>query len=138
MHVIADVDYFFPTPFDTTEILSGNTDPRVKFEESLEDKIDEIRGMAKNIAEKEIPFDKLVIADYLVHGLDYCSKGSKRKMKDTWPNQLEQHELGGDEGLVLPLSMRAAKSVIRLSQALDEIVKEKSSGKSEVSLPWIQ
>src|SRR3989344_2167090 len=31
MHVIIDTDYFRPTPSDTLEILSGNTNPRVEF-----------------------------------------------------------------------------------------------------------
>jgi hypothetical protein len=64
-----------------------------------------------------------------MHGLDYCSKGSKRKMKDAWPNQLENHEQGSDVGLVLPVSTRAAKSIVMLSQALDQIAMEKGVSK---------
>lgn len=127
MHIIVDVDYFHPTPSDTLEILSNNTNPRVEFNQKAENKIGDIVSKYKKVSSAEIPFEKLIIANYLVHGLDYCSKGSKRKMKEAWPNEIESHEQGSDASLILPLSMRAAKSTIRLSQAFDEVVKEKSN-----------
>ena len=125
MHVIVDVDYFHPRPSDTTEILSGNTNPRVDFSGNSEDRAKDIIALHKDLADRPIPLEKIVIANYLIHGLDYCSKGSKRAMKEAWPTQLENHEQGSDVGLVLPVSVRAAKSIIRLSQALDDIAKEK-------------
>ena len=48
-------------------------------------------------------------------------------MKSAWPTQLENHEQGSDVGLVLPVSVRGAKSIIRLSQALDDIAKRKGA-----------
>jgi hypothetical protein len=48
-------------------------------------------------------------------------------MKDQWPNALENNEQGSDAALVLPVSPRAAKSIIRLSQALDEIARQKGA-----------
>jgi len=125
MHVIVDTDYFHPKSSDTLEILSGNTDPRVEFSEESEDKSSDIIAKYNSLDSAEIPFEKLLIANYLIHGLDYCSKGSKRKMKDNWPNQLENNEQGSDAGLVLPVSVRASKSIVRLSQALDKIAEEK-------------
>jgi len=125
MHVIIDTDYFHPNASDTLEILAGNTNPRVEFSEDSEDKSKDIIAKHNSLTSAEIPLEKLLVANYLIHGLDYCSKGSKRKMKDNWPNQLENNELGSDVGLVLPVSIRAAKSIIRLSQSLDKIVEEK-------------
>jgi len=125
MHVIIDTDYFHPKPSDTFDILEGNTNPRVEFSSECEDKSNEIIELHNKIKSLPVPFEKLILANYLVHGLDYCSKGSKRRMKEAWPNELEVHEQGADVGLVLPVSMRAAKSILRLSQSLDEIVKSK-------------
>ena len=48
-------------------------------------------------------------------------------MKDAWPTQLENHEQGSDVGLVLPVSTRAAKSIVRLSQALDDVARGKGA-----------
>jgi MoxR-like ATPase len=128
MHVIIDTDYFRPSPSDTLEILAGNTNPRVEFVES-NDKINEVIKRAEELRAKEIPFDKLVIANYLLHGLDYCTVGgqeaSKTKLKDAWPNNVDNNQQGSDEALILPVSVRAAKSIIRLSQALDDITARK-------------
>jgi MoxR-like ATPase len=125
MHVTIDTDYFFPKPFDTLEILARNTNPRVEFKQQQGEQRNDIIGKHNALTTKEIPIEKLVFANYLLHGLDYCDKGSKRKMKDAWPTQLENHEQASDVGLVLPISLRGAKSVLRLSQALDEIVRQK-------------
>src|SRR3989344_2779689 len=125
MHVIVDVDYFHPAPSDTFKILSKDTNPRVEFKHSSDDKPLDITSKHQKLVSESVPFEKLILANYLIHGLDYCSKGSKREMKDTWPTQLEDHEQGSDVGLVLPISVRAAKSVIRLSQSLDEIARQK-------------
>ena len=48
-------------------------------------------------------------------------------MKSGWPTKLEGHEAGSDAALVLPISPRAAKSVITFSQALDEVTREKGA-----------
>ncbi|MFA5084502.1 MAG: AAA family ATPase [Candidatus Paceibacterota bacterium] len=127
MHVIIDADYFFPQPRDTLEMLAESTNPRVEFGKDGEDGSQGIIGKYNDLVKKDIPFEKLIIANYLLHGLDYCSKGSKRQMKDAWPNNLESHEQGSDIGLVLPVSPRASKSIIRLSQALDSIAAEKGA-----------
>ncbi|MEK6829255.1 MAG: AAA family ATPase [Nanoarchaeota archaeon] len=131
MHVIIDTDYFPPKPSDTLEILAGNTNPRVEFESQGEDKSKEIISKYMKISSDEIPLKKLIIANYLLHGLDYCSKGSKRAMKSAWPTQLDSHEQGSDVGLVLPVSPRAAKSIIRLSQSLDDIARQKGGSPDE-------
>ncbi len=131
MHVIIDTDYFPPKPSDTLEILAGNTNPRVDFGLKSEDLASKIIAKSNEISSKEIPFEKLIIANYLLHGLDYCSKGSKRAMKGTWPTQLENHEQGSDVGLVLPISPRAAKSIIRLSQSLDDIARQKGGNPND-------
>lgn len=126
MHVVVDVDYFHPKSFDTLGILSRNTNPRVEFgygqngDNVIVDKYNEL-------SKREVPFEKLVVANYLIHGLDHCSRGSKRKMKEAWPTQLENHEQGSDVGLVLPVSTRGAKSIIRLSQAFDDITQERGA-----------
>lgn len=125
MHVTIDTDYFFPQPGDTLEILAGNTNPRVEFNDAESDPSETLIARHRNLANQAVPLEKLLIANYLLHGLDYCSKGSKRQMKHTWPTQLENHEQGSDIGLVLPISPRGAKSIIRLSQSLDEIARDK-------------
>ena len=128
MHVTIDTDYYRPTPLDTLEILAGNTCPRVEFAQG-ENKQDGIIKQAEELKAKGIPFDKLVIANYLLHGLDYCTVGgqeaSKTRLKDSWPNKVDNNQQGSDEALVLPVSVRAAKSIIRLSQALDSIAQRK-------------
>ncbi len=130
MHVTIDVDHFDPSPSDTFEVLSASRNPRVEFETEETDISDKLIEGYKQLKAREVPFEKLVIADYLVHGLDYCNNGqSKRKMKDHWPNDVTNHGQGSDEALVLPVSRRAAKSIITLSDALDDIVRERTDGK---------
>ncbi len=139
MHVTIDTDYFKPTPWDTFNILSNNTNPRVDFtikseDENLENKI---LTAHKEVTSGEIPFEKLLVANYLIHGLDYCKIGgkemSKIKMKENWPNAIENHGKGSDEALILPVSPRAAKSILRLSQAFDYIAKEKGLDESKIN-----
>ncbi len=132
MHVIIDVDYFSPKASNTLEILAEDTNPRVKFSENSKDLSNKIIKEHKELVSKEVPFEKLILANYLIHGLDYCNKGSKRKMKDAWPTQLDNHEQGSDVGLVLPVSVRAAKSILRLSQALDETARKKGISQKQI------
>lgn len=138
MHVIIDTDYFKPNSWNTHQILSGNTNPRVDFTKKttngdLEKKILQAH---QEITSQEIPFEKLLIANYLIHGLDYVNldgrETTKTKLKDAWPNAITNHAQGSDEALVLPVSIRAAKSIIRLSQSFDYIAKEK--GMSEEAI----
>ncbi len=136
MHVIIDADHFFPKPSDTLEILAGNTDPRVDFGASGSNEEDKVIERYKALSAKPVPLSKLIVANYLLHGLDYCKAGndvqSKRQMKNTWPNAVDSHGQGSDESLVLPLSTRAAKSVIRLSQALDDFTVERGVPRADV------
>lgn len=138
MHVTIDTDYFKPTAWDTFNILSNNTNPRVDFtsksnDENLEKKI---LTAHNEVASKEIPFEKLLIANYLIHGLDYVNLGgretTKTKLKDAWPSAITNHGQGSDEALVLPVSPRAAKSILRLSQAFDYIAKEKGISEKDI------
>lgn len=130
MHVIIDTDHYKPQPSDTLEILTGNTNPRVEFIKNS-DKSAELIKRANALKDKEVSFEKLIVANYLLHGLDYCTVGgqsvSKTKIKDLWPNNVDNNAQGSDEALILPVSVRAAKSIIRLSQAFDEIAKEKGA-----------
>ncbi len=129
MHLIVDTDYFMPQPIDTFDMLTADRNPRVNFEDG-EDKTQEIVESHRKLKEREVPFEKYILAGYLVHGLDYLSDdygGSKIGLKSGWPNKLEGHELGSDEALILPVSPRASKSIITLSQALDQIVEEKGA-----------
>ncbi len=136
MHVIVDTDHFFPKPSDTLEILAGNTNPRVEFAEQSEKNENDIISRYNLLAKKSVPLEKLIVANYLLHGLDYCEAGneikSKRKMKGRWPNEVTNHGQGSDEGLVLPVSPRAAKSILRLSQSLDDIAAGKGVGAEEI------
>jgi len=130
MHVIMDVDYFKPKPSDTYEILESNQNPRVEFEDGS-DKSSTIIKASEELSRKEIPFEKLIIANYLLHGLDYCTidgtPTTKTRLKEAWPNVISNHGQGSDESLILPVSIRAAKSIIKLSQALDEIALSKGA-----------
>jgi hypothetical protein len=137
MHIIIDTDYFKPTAWDTFNILSTSTNPRVDFgAESAGDLEKKILETHREIASGEIPFEKLVLANYLIHGLDYVNidgrETTKTKMKDAWPNAITNHGTGSDEALILPVSPRAAKSILRLSQAFDYIAKEKGASDEEV------
>ena len=128
MHLIIDTDYFLPQPIDTLDMLEGDRNPRVKFDEQAEDKTHEVIGSHRKLREREVPDEKYIIAAYLVHGLDYLPEsygGSKTALKSGWPNKLEGHQTGGNENLILPVSPRAAKSIITLSQALDSIIEER-------------
>lgn len=130
MHLILDVDYFTPQPIDTLDILMKNTNPRVSFGNSLEDLAGSFREENKKLSAQEIPLEKHLIAGYLFHGLDCLEGGkSKRKLKSGWPNRVEGHESGSDAALIRPISLRAAKSILRLSQALDQITREKGAQK---------
>jgi len=128
MHVIVDVDHFFPSSSDTLEILAGNTNPRVEFTDTQEQDGNEVLKRYEKLSQKPVPLSKLIVANYLLHGLDYCNQGqSKRKMGSSWPNDVQNHGQGSDEALVLPVSPRAAKSIIRLSQSLDDVAVEKGA-----------
>jgi MoxR-like ATPase len=136
MHVTIDTDYFKPTSWDTFNILSNNTNPRVDFTQKsgngdLEEKI---LTAHDEVTKKEIPFEKLLIANYLIHGLDYVNlngrETTKTKLKDAWPNAITN--VGSDESLILPVSPRAAKSILRLSQAFDYIAKEKDISDKDI------
>ncbi len=131
MHVILDTDCFKPKPSDTLEILTESTNPRVEFIENS-DKSAEIIKRHEELKNKPVDFEKYLVADYLIHGLDYCKanqgqEASKTRMKDAWPNSVDNHGRGSDEALVLPVSIRAGKSIISLSQALDEIAGKKGA-----------
>ncbi len=129
MHLIIDTDFFLPKPIDTLEMLTADRNPRINFNDSGEDKTEEIIKKHRELQEREVPFEKYILASYLIHGLDYLSDyGSKTALKSGWPNKLEGHAAGSDEALILPVSPRAAKSIIALSQALDSIVEEKGAG----------
>ncbi len=134
MHVTVDVDYFSPKASDSLEILAESTNPRVEFDKNGQDDSKEIIDKHKELVSRDIPLEKLMIANYLLHGLDYCETGehSKRKMKDLWPTGLEDHEQVSDVGLVLPVSPRAAKSILRLSQALDDVTKIKGATQEQI------
>ncbi len=143
MHVTLDTDYFSPTSHDTLEILSNSTNPRVEFSDNTkENSIEKILKAHKEVSSQEVPFNKLIAVNYLIHGLDYVEGGkSKRKMKEAWPNEITKpvqgpdavnHAQGSDEALVFPVSVRAAKSIIRLSQAFDYLAKEKGASKEEI------
>ncbi len=138
MHVILDTDYFAPQSYDTLEILAGNTNPRVNFETDGKDRSQEVIKRHQDLVKQETPLEKLNIVAYLVHGLDYCTTDSnvtsKRKLKDQWPTAIKNHAKGSDESLIFPLSTRAAKSTLRLSQALDSIVRDKT-GKDGLVVP---
>lgn len=138
MHVIIDTDHFYPSSGDSLEVLAEDTNPRVNFSEDSQDRSQEIIQAYKELSEKSVPLEKLIVANYLVHGLDHCVKGSKRKMKDAWPNELENHEQGSDVGLVMPVSMRGAKSVIRLSQALDDVARQKGVPEDMINQGYLQ
>jgi hypothetical protein len=143
MHVTIDVDYFRPTALDTYNILSTNTNPRVEFIENSAKGIEnKVLTASKSIISAEIPFEKLMIANYLIHGLDYCEIGgiemSKTKMKDAWPNEITNHGKGSDEALILPVSPRAAKSILRLSQAFDYIAREKGLSEKQIEKCYLE
>ena len=138
MYVTIDTDYFKPTALDTFAILSKNTNPRVDFNSGSEnrDLENKILTAHQEITSEEMPFEKLIIANYLIHGLDYVEidwrQTTKTKLKDAWPNAITNHGQGSDEALILPVSPRAAKSILRLSQALDYIAKQKGASEQEI------
>jgi len=133
MHVTLDVDYFHPTSYDSLNILSKDTNPRVDFNGSNEALENKVLSAHKEVSSKEISFEKLIAANYLIHGLDYCENGkSKRKMKEAWPNEITSHGQGSDEALILPVSVRGAKSILRLSEAFDYLAKEKGASEKDI------
>ncbi len=128
MHLTIDTDYFRPKPIDTLDMLIEDKNPRVNFGTDSSDNSDFIIKAHKDLFTQKVPFEKYIIAGYLIHGLDYLEGGkSKIGMKSGWPNKLESHESGSDAALILPVSPRAAKSILSLSQALDQITKEKGA-----------
>jgi hypothetical protein len=143
MHVTIDVDYFKPTAWDTFNLLSSNTNPRVEFSNNSASTIEnKVLTAHTELTSNEIPFEKLMIVNYLIHGLDYCEIGgkemSKTKMKDAWPNDIENHGKGSDEALILPVSPRAAKSILRLSQAFDYIARKKGVSDESIEKSYLE
>lgn len=142
MHVTLDVDHFHPTAHDTLRILDADTNPRVAFDGNPVDESAKIIKAYTELKDAPIPAEKVVAAIYLVNGLDHCTtktgEGSKRKMKEAWPTELPAREQTSVDGLVLPLSMRAAKSVIRLSQALDYIATQKGATEIDPMMSTLQ
>ena len=138
MHVTIDTDYFKPTAWDTFNILSNNTNPRVDFTQKSNnsDLEKKILTAHNEIVSKEIPFEKLMVVNYLIHGLDYVNidgtETTKTRLKEAWPNVITNHGKGSDEALILPVSPRAAKSVLRLSQGFDYIAKQKGLSDEEI------
>jgi hypothetical protein len=138
MHVTIDTDYFKPTAWDTFNILSNNTNPRVDFTHKPDngDLEKKILNAHNEVTSKEILFEKLLIANYLIHGMDYVNidgkETTKTRLKENWPNAITNHGAGSDEALVLPVSPRAAKSILRLSQAFDYIAKEKGISEKDI------
>jgi len=138
MHVIVDMDYFKPTAGDSSRILADSTNPRVEFGQAG-DKSQEFIKSAEEIKARPLDWQKLLVANYLLHGLDYCEVGGRPTSKTKLSNALGpnwytvfgtgSNSAGSDETLVLPVSMRAAKSVIRLSHALEDIAKSKGATK---------
>lgn len=134
MHVMVDMDYFKPTAKDTSGILATSTNPRVEFTQNSDRSAEFIKA-AEDIKKRDLSWEKLVVANYLMHGLDYCEVGgvpsSKTKLVNSlgssWYTKLGNNAQGSDEGLILPVSVRAAKSIIRLSHALEDIVKAKGA-----------
>lgn len=131
MHVTIDLDYFHPNGRDLLEILAGNTDPRVDFtsHQDREKFGNNIVESYQRIREQPISLEKAIISGYLTLGLDYCVAGgmprSKRQMKSAWPNAVDNHGKGSDEALIKPVSTRTAKSIIRLSDSLDYILRQR-------------
>ncbi len=136
MHVIVDMDHFKPTAGDTSQILAESTNPRVEFGQAPDRSAEYIKA-EEGIRTKPLDWQKLVIANYLLHGLDYCDAGGKPASKTklvnalghNWYTVLSNNAQGSDESLVLPVSMRAAKSIIRLSQTLEDIAQTKEAKK---------
>lgn len=128
MHITIDTDYFRPQPIDMYNILTKDRNPRVKFVEHREDKSKEIIEKHKNLMTEKVPFEKYIIAEYLFYGLDHLDDGrSKIGLKSGWPNKVEGHAAGSDAALILPISPRATKSIITLSQGLDQLTKDKGA-----------
>lgn len=126
MHLIIDVDYFPTQPSDTLDILVADRNPRVSFDTHTTDTSATVITAHDALQQRAVPAEKYLVALYLRHGLDYLA-GDKSKigLKDKWPTAITGTAAASDEALVLPLSHRAAKSVLTLSQALDSIVEEK-------------
>ncbi len=129
MHVILDTDHFRPEPIDTYDILTKNRNPRVSIEDGNGGDLADILMAHETLRSSEVPFEKYMMAQYLIHGLDYIDGDfpSKIAMKSAWPNAIEGHAAGSDATLILPVSKRAAKSIITLSQALDQVALEKGA-----------
>ena len=53
-------------------------------------------------------------------------------MKEAWPNEITSHGQGSDEALILPVSVRGAKSILRLSEAFDYLAKEKGASEKDI------
>ncbi|MBI2671837.1 AAA family ATPase [Candidatus Woesearchaeota archaeon] len=129
MHLTLDVDFLRPQTIDFYDMLEDNLDPRVNFpDKSLEDRIEEIKKAYQKLKGRPVPFEKKVIGLYLVDGLD-CLADDKRKseLKSSWHTKVEGHEAGSDVALIEGVSPRALKSIITLSQALDEITEEQGA-----------
>ena len=135
MHLIIDVDNFSPTPYDTMRIVTGSKDPRVKDAEAL-DAAEGIRALNSSLTGDALPLMAVMAAMHLVHGLDYLPEelgGSKRRIKNVWPNPPKATAYkGGDELVVFPVSKRAAITYLSFTEALGLVAQGKGAAAGDI------
>ncbi len=129
MHLILDLDNFDTQPRDDLEILASKEDPRVSASES-DDKTEKILRLREETSKRKIPLIDYVAALYLRKGLDYLESvpgNSKRKVKNAWPQVVQDRSKGSDEALIFPISPRAAISYLTLAKALEAVAESKGA-----------
>ncbi|MFA5406297.1 MAG: MoxR family ATPase [Candidatus Nanoarchaeia archaeon] len=73
--VVINMDYFEPTPKDTTQILlKRSNDEKNDLSESIINEWKKVKGTIKDVNYLKDTTLELITTQYLIHGLDYCEK----------------------------------------------------------------
>jgi len=127
-HAIIDLNNFTPTPMDLFEILETNHDPHVPTVAD-EDHSDAIIAIQKDMAQLRPSVEMNVAALFLRYGLDWCEKKktTKKRIEKALPRICNGcHELGWGCGYVTGISTRAAKAIVNLTLALQQVAASQS------------
>jgi hypothetical protein len=114
--IVLDLDYYPPQVEDLVQILTSRN-PKHHAPE-LEDRSEEIFKGYKEVTQRKVPFELLLVLLYLRMGIDYISVEpySQRKTYGIIPEGA--HESGGLQKLMEPISIRAMKNAAQLYRSL--------------------
>lgn len=131
MHMIVSLDNtrFSPTEGDVLSVLTGRKTPRARQTNDSSINIEDIIELNREFQETDIHPIYPILGLYLTRGLDFLQdhpEHSKKNIFDSWyhsnPESVRQDT---DEGLIFPISVRAALASQALASGLEFIADAK-------------